>query len=116
MAEIAYAQSNPAAAPAVGGMASLSQFAPLILIFIVFYFLLIRPQQKKAQEQQSFLSNLQKGDKVMTGGGVHGTITGLTDTAVTLEIADNVRIKVQRGYVLPMPLSEEKQAASAKKG
>ena len=118
MAGIAYAQSTaaPSAPTVAGGMASYSQFVPLILIFVVFYFLLIRPQQKKGQEQQSFLSNLQRGDKVMTGGGVHGTITGLTDTAVTLEIADNVRIKVQRGYVLPMPPVEEKQAAPAKKG
>jgi len=115
MAGIAYAQS--AVAPAAGGMASFGQFVPLILIFVVFYFLLIRPQQKKAQEQQSFLSNLQKGDKVMTGGGVHGTITGLTDSTVTLEIADNVRIKVHRGYILPMPPAEDKQAAApAKKG
>ncbi|CAK8715369.1 MAG: protein translocase subunit yajC [Candidatus Electronema aureum] len=116
MAGIAYAQSAAAAAPAAGGFASFGQFVPLILIFVVFYFLLIRPQQKKAQELQSFLGNLQKGDKVMTGGGVHGTITGLTDTAITLEIADNVRIKLQRGYVLPMPIAEEKQAAPTKKG
>jgi preprotein translocase subunit YajC len=68
MAGIAYAQST-AASPAAGGFASFGQFVPLILIFVVFYFLLIRPQQKKAQEQQSFLGNLQKGDKVMTGGG-----------------------------------------------
>jgi preprotein translocase subunit YajC len=117
MAGIAYAQATAASSSptAAGGLASFGQFVPLILIFVVFYFLLIRPQQKKAQEQQDFLSNLQKGDKVMTGGGIHGTITGLTDTAVTLEIADNVRIKVQRGYVLPMPPAEEKQAAPAKK-
>ena len=113
---VAFAQGGAAAAPAAGGFASFGQFIPLILIFVVFYFLLIRPQQKKAQEQQDFLRNLQKGDKVMTGGGMHGTITGLTDTAVTLEIADNVRIKVQRGYILPMPSVEEKQAVPAKKG
>jgi preprotein translocase subunit YajC len=113
---IAFAQGSAAATPAAGsGLASFGQFVPLILIFVVFYFLLIRPQQKKAQEQQRFLGNLQRGDKVMTGGGVHGTITGLTDTAVTLEIADNVRIKVQRGYILPMPPAEEKQATPAKK-
>jgi len=94
----------------------MAQFIPLILIFVVFYFLLIRPQQKKAKEQQDFLGNLKKGDKVMTGGGIHGTITGLTDTAVTLEIADNTRIKLHRGYVLPIPAAEDKQAAPVKKG
>jgi len=107
MAGIAYAQSA-ASAPAAGGFAAFGQFVPLILIFVVFYFLLIRPQQKKAQEQQSFLGNLQKGDKVMTGGGVHGTITGLTDSTATLEIADNVRIKVNRSYIIPMPPAEDK--------
>ena len=59
MAEIAYAQATESTVPAAGGMASFGQFVPLILIFVVFYFLLIRPQQKKAQEQQSFLGNLQ---------------------------------------------------------
>ena len=114
MIGVAYAQGAGAAAgPAGGGIA---QFIPLILIFIVFYFLLIRPQQKKAKEQQDFLTNLKKGEKVMTGGGVHGQITGLTDSAVTLEIADNVRIKVHRGYITPIPPVEDKQAAPVKKG
>jgi len=111
MIGVAYAQ-GAAAAPAGGGM---TQFIPLILIFIVFYFLLIRPQQKKAKEQQDFLSNLKKGDKIMTGGGIHGQITGLTDSAVTLEIADNTRIKVHRGFVLAIPPVESKDVA-AKKG
>ncbi len=112
---IAFAQGSAAAAPAAGGgFAAVGQFVPLILIFVVFYFLLIRPQQKKAQEQQNFLGNLKKGDKVMTAGGVHGTITGLTDSAVTLEITDNVRIKVHRGYVLPIPSVDDKQAAPTK--
>jgi preprotein translocase subunit YajC len=113
MIGVAYAQGAGAAGPVGGGIA---QFIPLILIFIVFYFLLIRPQQKKAKEQQDFLTNLKKGDKVMTGGGVHGQITGLTDSAVTLEITDGVRIKVHRGYIAPIPPVEDKQAAPAKKG
>jgi len=112
MIGVAYAQ-GAAAAP---GGAGIAQFIPLILIFIVFYFLLIRPQQRKAKEQQDFLANLKKGDKVMTGGGVHGKITGLTDSAVTLEIADGVRIKVHRGYIIAIPQVEDKQAAPAKKG
>ena len=95
MVGIAYA-ADPA--PAAGG--GFGAFVPLILIFVIFYFLLIRPQQKKAKDHQQFLANLQKGDVVVTSGGVHGTITGLTDKVVTLEIADNVRVKVSRGYVL----------------
>lgn len=111
MIGVAYAQ-GAAGAPAGGGIA---QFIPLILIFVVFYFLLIRPQQKKAKEQQEFLTNLKKGDKVMTGGGIHGQITGLTDSAVTLEISDGIRIKVHRGYIVAIP-PVEKQAAPAPKG
>jgi len=102
MTGIAYAAGGTAAAvPA--GMGQLGQFIPLILIFVVFYFLLIRPQQKKAKEQQLFINNLKKGAKVMTSGGIYGRITGLTDTIVTLEIADNVKIKVTRGSILATP-------------
>lgn len=97
MTGIAYAADTPAAA---GGAAAFGQFIPLILIFVVFYFLLIRPQQKKAKQHQTYLSNLKKGDKIITGGGIHGQITGLTDSVVTIEIADNVRIKVNRASIM----------------
>lgn len=103
-----------AAAPA--GMANIAQFVPLILIFIVFYFLLIRPQQKKAKEHQNYLSNLKKGDRVITGGGIHGQITGLTDTVVTLEVAENVRIKVSRSAIAGAATDAEKQQTPAKSG
>ncbi|WP_448874364.1 preprotein translocase subunit YajC [Desulfobulbus propionicus] len=96
-------------AAASSGMASLAQFVPLILIFIVFYFLLIRPQQKKAKEHQNYLANLKKGDKVITGGGIYGQIAGLTDKVVTLEIAENVRIKVSRSAIAGSAADSEKQ-------
>ncbi|HHD56961.1 MAG TPA: preprotein translocase subunit YajC [Desulfobulbaceae bacterium] len=98
MTGIAFAQG---AAPAAGSGAAggIASFVPLILIFVVFYFLLIRPQQKKAKEHQAYLNNLKKGEKVITNGGIYGRITGLTDTAVTLEIADNVTIKVVRNAI-----------------
>ena len=96
-----------AAAPS--GMASLAQFVPLIIIFVVFYFLLIRPQQKKAKEHQNYLANLKKGDKIITGGGIYGQIVGLTDKAVTLEIAENVRIKVSRSAIAGSASDSEKQ-------
>ena len=102
-----------AAAPA--GMASLAQFVPLILIFIVFYFLLIRPQQKKAKEHQNYLSNLKKGDKVITSGGIFGQIAGIADNVVTLEIADDVRIKVSRSSIAGSA-SEAQQAPVKKAG
>jgi preprotein translocase subunit YajC len=96
MTGVAYAAGPAAGAGGAGGIAS---FIPLILIFAVFYFMLIRPQQKQAKLKQQFLNELKNGNKVITSGGIHGTITGLTDTVVTLEIADKVRIKVSRSSI-----------------
>ena len=96
MTGIAYA-AGPAAG--AGGGAGIASFIPLILIFVVFYFLLIRPQQKQAKQHQQFLSDLKNGNKVVTKGGIHGTITGMTDSVITVEIADNVRIKLSRSAI-----------------
>jgi len=104
------------ATAAAGPLANVAQFVPLILIFVVFYFLLIRPQQKKAKEHQTYLTNLKKGDKVITGGGIHGQIVGLTETVVTLEIADNVRIKINRSTIAGSAADADKQQAPAKSG
>jgi len=83
-----------------GGQAGgLYTFLPLILLFAVFYFLLIRPQQKRAKQHKSFMENLKKGDTVITSGGLYGKITGITDEAITLEIAEKVRVKVSKGAV-----------------
>ena len=71
----------------------------MVVIFVIFYFLLIRPQQKKQKELKALLNNLAYGDTIMTTGGIHGKITGLADTVVTLEIADKVRIKISRSAV-----------------
>lgn len=106
-----------AAGPAAGGQQSqLMSFLPLILIFAVFYFLLIRPQQKKAKDHQTFLSDMKKGDLVVSSGGMIGTITGLTDTVVTLEVADNVRVKVSRPYILGAVSSIKAEACATKGG
>lgn len=72
---------------------------PFIFIFVVFYFLIIRPQGKKQKEHQSFLTALKRGDEVLTASGILGRIDGLTDTYVTLEIADGVKIKMLRTQV-----------------
>ncbi len=77
----------------------MASLVPLLLMFVIFYFLLIRPQQKQARKHQDFIRNLKPGDRVVTSGGMHGIVRGLTDTTVTLEIADNVRIKVTRSSV-----------------
>lgn len=90
----ALADGAPAAAAAAGnGFASL---IPLILLFVVFYFLLIRPQNKRMKEHKQMLDALAKGDEVVTNGGVLGKITNLGDNFVTIEIALNVEVKVQR--------------------
>ena len=74
-------------------------FVMLAIMFAIFYFLLIRPQQKKMKEHQIMLGNLQRGDNVVTAGGVFGRITAIADDVVTLQIADNVKIKVQKSAV-----------------
>lgn len=84
-----------------GGAApsALIQMAPLLLVFVVFYFLLIRPQQLKQKEHTSMLANLKKNDDVITSGGLYGKIIALADNVVTLEIAPNVRVKVDRQQI-----------------
>lgn len=79
-----------------GGMGILFMIVPL---FLIFYFLLFRPQKKRADQQKALLSSLKKGDMVITQGGIHGRITGLTDSTVTLEIAEKVRVKVSRPQI-----------------
>ena len=77
----------------------LTMFIPIIMVFIVFYLLLIRPQQKKAKQHKELLGALKKGDRVVSSGGLHVTVTGLADDVVTMEIAPKVRVKVSRGSI-----------------
>jgi preprotein translocase subunit YajC len=93
----ALAQDGAASPP--GGILASPLFI-LIPMFAIFYFLLIRPQQKKQKEHREMLNKLQKGDVVVTQGGLQGKITGLTDQVATVEIAEKVRVKIQRGYIV----------------
>jgi len=68
-------------------------------IFLIFYFMIIRPQQKKAKERNKLLSNLEKGDKIITSGGVHGIIAGLDEKTVLLQVSDNLKMKVERSAI-----------------
>ncbi|MGB9991701.1 preprotein translocase subunit YajC [Pseudoduganella rhizocola] len=77
-------------------MSNLSTFLPLILMFVVMYFLMIRPQQKRAKEQRAMMDALAKGDEVVTAGGILGKVSKVTDTYVTLEVAANTEIVVQK--------------------
>jgi preprotein translocase subunit YajC len=82
------------------GSSGFTAFIPLILMFVIFYFLLIRPQQKKAKEQRDMIGNLKKGDRILTSGGLYGRITGMEDATLTVEISDKVRVKIARGNVV----------------
>jgi preprotein translocase subunit YajC len=85
-----------------GGAASgsmITSLLPFILIFVIMYFLIIRPQQKKQKEHREMIQNLKKGDRIITGGGIHGRVTGMDDATFTVEIADKVRVKINRGNV-----------------
>lgn len=77
----------------------IAQFAPLIFIGVIFYFLLIRPQQKQRKEQQKLIESLRSGDKVVTSGGIHGLITNVKERTVLLKVADNVKIEIDRASV-----------------
>jgi preprotein translocase subunit YajC len=89
------------------GAGGFSAFIPIILMFVIFYFLLIRPQQKKTKEHREMISNLKKGDRIITSGGIHGRITGIkeAENILVVEIADKVRVKVARGNVAALTQS-----------
>jgi len=98
MINIAYAMGNQAASGGQDGSKWMG-LLPLVLLFVVFYFLLIRPQQKKAKQQMQFIDSLKIGDEVVTSGGIYGKVTGITNDTVTLEIAEKIRIKVLKSAI-----------------
>ena len=108
-AEVAHAMGpTPGGGASPGGM---SVFIPLILMFAVFYFLLIRPQQKKTRQHQDMLKSLKIGDRVVTTGGLYGTIVTGGDQVVKLEIADKVRVDVGRTFITgKVEIKETKEA------
>ncbi len=112
MIELAYAAASiPGGSPG----SSLTALVPLVLMFAVFYFLLIRPQQKQKREKGQMMANLKKGDKVITQGGLFGTVVGLTDSVVTLRIADQVRVECLRSSIVGLRgiEGEEKKEAGS---
>jgi preprotein translocase subunit YajC len=96
----AYAQTAPAAPAAAGGMDSLMSLAPLALMFVVLYFIMIRPQMKKQKEHKAMIDALAKGDEVVIGGGVIGRVAKLGESFVHVEVANGVELQVQRGAVI----------------
>lgn len=96
----AYAMAPQSGSGGAAGM--LSGFIPLILVFAIFWFLVIRPQQKRTKEHRNLVSSLKKGDEVYTDGGIHGTIQRVAENVVTLEIAPKVSIRIQRARIAEM--------------
>lgn len=82
-----------------GGGSLISTLIMFGAIFAIFYFMIIRPQQKRAKEREKLLSNIEKGDKIVTSGGVHATIVGIEEKTVLIEIAPNVKIKIERSGI-----------------
>jgi preprotein translocase subunit YajC len=107
---IAWAQTGLGA----GGPGQLLSFLPLVLVFVIFYFLLIRPQQKKSKDHQEMVKKLKKNDEVMTSGGIYGKVVALADNAVTLEVAPNVRIRVNRLQISEVVTGEKVSNKEAK--
>ncbi|HYY23901.1 MAG TPA: preprotein translocase subunit YajC [Candidatus Udaeobacter sp.] len=103
MTDIAFAQT----APGLGGPSPVMTILPFILIFVIMYFMVIRPQQKKSKDHQAMLNKLKKNDEVMTSGGIYGKVVALTDNVVTLEVAPNVRIRVHRPQISAVVTSEK---------
>lgn len=95
----AFAQTAPAAAGGGDMMSSLTGMLPLVLMFVVLYFVMIRPQMKRQKEHRAMIDALAKGDPVATAGGIIGTVTSLSEGFIQLEIAPGVEIKVQRSAV-----------------
>ena len=110
MWDIAYAQT----APGMTGPSPLVTILPFILIFIIMYFLVIRPQQKKSKAHQEMLNKLKKNDEVMTSGGIYGKVISLADNVVTLEVAPNVRIRVHRPQISVVVTGEKAPSKEAK--
>jgi preprotein translocase subunit YajC len=110
----AYAQAAGASA---GGLDSLQQFLPLVLIFVVFYFLLLRPQQKKMKAHRELVSQLRRGDRVLTQGGIIGQINKvISDSEVSVEIAEGVRVRVTRSAIAEVLAKTEPVSGGTKEG
>ncbi|WP_413203628.1 preprotein translocase subunit YajC [Rhodospirillum sp. A1_3_36] len=106
----AYAQ---AASPG-GALGGLESFLPLILIFVIFYFLLIRPQQRRMKEHKAMLSNVRRGDKIVTNGGIVGTVVKVVnETELSVEIAENIKVRVMRDMIANIISKTEPVAGEA---
>ena len=110
MIDVAYAQSAPGGA----GAPPWSMLPMFVIIFVIMYFMVIRPQQKKAKDHRDLLDKLKKNDEVMTSGGIYGRVTDLKENVVTLEVAPNVRIRVARPQIASVITGEKSSNKESK--
>jgi preprotein translocase subunit YajC len=90
-----------------GGGSLVSTFIMFGAIFLIFYFMIIRPQQRRAKEREKMLSNVQKGDRVVTSGGLHGVVAGLDEKTVLIQVSENVKLKFERSAITAITSSKE---------
>ena len=110
MVDFAYAQAAPGAA----GPGPLMTIFPFIIILVIMYFMVFRPQQKKLKQHQEMLNKLKRNDEVMTSGGIYGKVTEIKDQVVTLEVAPNVRIRVNRPQISAVTTTDKSPAKEGK--
>ena len=99
MIDLAFAMAPPPEGAEAGGGSILALLPPMIMMFLIFYFILIRPQQKKQKETRKMLDELKEGDNVVTLSGFHGTVKKLKDDIVTVQLAENVKVKINRSSI-----------------
>lgn len=106
MFAVAFAMAGPPGGAPAGASSAFMNFVPLIFMFAIFYFLLIRPQQKKAKEHKALLDSLKKGDQVVTAAGIHGKVASVDEKIVTVEVAPGVNVKISKGYIASLEKKE----------
>jgi preprotein translocase subunit YajC len=107
LGDIAYAM-GPSPQGGGQGLGALGSLVPLVIIFVIFYFLLIKPQQKRAKEHKKMIESLKKGDKIITSGGLYGVIEAVSTNTVTIKVSENVKVKLGKPYIVALrPPSEE---------
>lgn len=104
-----YAWAMGTSGPAEGGQNPILSFLPIIIIFVIFYFLLIRPQQKRQKEHQAMINNIKRGDKVVTSGGIYGLVESVGEKTLTLKIAENTKVKFQKHHITEVREKEEEE-------
>ena len=109
---------SPAFAQSAGGSAGIGQLLPFLLIFVVFYFFLIRPQQRRAKEHKAMIAAIKRGDKIVTSGGITGVVTKAVDgqDTVEVEIAKDVKVNVMRSMIADKPSNETAKPKAKAKG